>query len=100
MVDDAWRAADPHLPPGAGVQLGSGPPGWVTLWWTLWVLSNFVYWRGTSTGETLQDLQRSVDITLAADVMSIAAGLLALLLVHRLNQRVRRQAQVRGQLTP
>lgn len=99
MVDDAWRASDPDLPPGAGRLQGSAPPPWVTVWWALWVIMGFLYGAGLSTGETLEDLQRSVEVTLVADAMSAAAGALALLLVHRLSQRVRRLAGARGHLT-
>jgi uncharacterized membrane protein YebE (DUF533 family) len=49
-------------------------------------------------GETLEDLRSAAVVTLASDLLAVAAGALAALLVHRLSARVRRRAGTPGVL--
>lgn len=99
MVDDAWRATDPALPAGGSVDASPAVPRWVGAWWTTWVLGNLASWRAMRLdGDTLEGLQLSVTVGIAADVLLVAAGVLAIVLVRSLTARVQLRAGAQGRL--
>ena len=98
MVDDAWRGADPALPPGGWMQATVPAPRWLSAWWALWIASSLIGWRSAMGGTGLEDLRTGADIGMLADLLSAAAAALAVLLVLRLTARVRARAANLGRL--
>lgn len=88
MVDDAWRVSDPVLPPGAHREAAPGVPGWITLWWVLWVVGNIVGFRAATFSTELEAVRTSAVVGVVSDLVFVVAAVLAALLVRRLTGRL------------
>jgi len=98
MVDDLWTGADPDLPEHGPLTAGPGSR-LVPAWWGAFLLGEVLNRiTGRLPGETLEDLHTAALLGMANDLAWLVAGGLALVLVHRLSQRVLAQARVRGRL--
>lgn len=97
IANDIWRATDPALPseiddPPAG---GRVPP-LLNWWWATWIVSGFLY----GTSDTL-DARASLDEILqqaqhyaVSDSLSVISGILAILVVRAITDRVHRRHEV------
>lgn len=82
-VANVWEMSDPDLGPGR-----PSPGGWLVItWWVLWVLSGFGRFGGPENVESVSDLQTQQMFSYFSTGTSLAAGALAILLVHRLTRR-------------
>jgi len=87
MADEIWN--------GSGDD-GEPAPGVVTWWWAAFILSGIVgqiAFRLNVSAETVSDFQSASWLALAADVFSVAAGVLALTVITRMT--VRQEAAAR-----
>jgi hypothetical protein len=91
VINDVWRASDPEAPADQGATWQDrSPPFLYALWWFFWIVLQFVYnadLRYYLRAETLQELQNSARLTLAADVLSVLGAVLALEVVRRTTAR-------------
>ncbi|MFN2588239.1 MAG: DUF4328 domain-containing protein [Actinomycetota bacterium] len=92
VVNDVWRATDPSLPrevdePPAGGHV-SPLLNW---WWAAFVVSGFLYAGGSGAFEarpSLDELLWEAQRYAFADAISIAAGILAILVIRRVTARM------------
>lgn len=85
IVDDVWRASRPDREATPTV------PPYVHLWWLAFLLSGLVQRvivRGTDDS-TLEGLRSATRLGLLSDVLSLVAGLLAIVVVVQLTNRQR-----------
>lgn len=95
LADDAWRAADPALPPGA--HLTAAPqPGLVRLWWGLWVIANVLSGTSITFSTELEDLRQSAHLGAVADLLFVVSAITAVLVVRQLTARASAAAAARG----
>lgn len=87
---EIWDASSPWDRPG--------PRGLVNAWWTLWIIAQVVGRAGSNTysrSETAEELHWAATQTMVADVLDIAAAVLAVLVVLRLT-RMQHEKALRG----
>jgi hypothetical protein len=91
IAQDLWRGSDPSVPRGDDrwrIAPRSALVGW---WWALAVLSRFPFFGGqgdTSDAETtISNVRSGINASLVSQVLSIAAAVLAILVVRRLTER-------------
>jgi uncharacterized protein DUF4328 len=90
IMQDLWRGSDPSVArgdPGWRTARGSGLVGW---WWAAWLLSVvrvFVTSDNSDSNNSLSDIKTSNQVGVAALVASMAAAVLAVLVVRRLSER-------------
>lgn len=90
ISNDIWRATDPQLPRHASGWQGNPVHGLIHSWWAIWIvagvlgnISTQVYLRA----ETLSEQLRASAVSAVADVIFIAAAILALLVVRAITIR-------------
>lgn len=82
MIDETWRAATPPDAPRTRVPLS------FHIWWAFWVLSEIANAIGTNLPtHGPDDVVRSSNMLAAADALTLAAALLATVVVTRLDAR-------------
>lgn len=91
IANDIWRASDPDLPPQARLDWEGEPvPILFLAWWLSYLATGFLY-SGSSRlairADTLDELQEMNTLFLVADLVSILAGVLALVVVRRTTRR-------------
>lgn len=97
IANDVWRASDPQLP-GEMIEPPEGGhvPRFMNWWWGTLVASYVVYPSPVPRrNPSLEELTTEVQRLLAGDVLTIVAGILAIVTVHRTTQR---QEQRRARL--
>lgn len=96
-INDVWRASDPDAPPDQGATWQERDPTVLyAVWWFFWIVLNGVYnvdVRYYLRADTLDELQNSARLTLVADSLSVAGGLLALQVVRRTTARQEARAE-------
>src|SRR5687768_4168 len=95
-VSEVWKTSSPRSTDATSWQAESTPP-LLYAWWTFWLLGNFVanaYLRLSirSWNEpTMDDLLMMTRVGIGSDVLSIVAGILAILVVVGINERQERK---------
>jgi hypothetical protein len=91
ITDDIWRASDPDAPPEQGSAWRSSVvPGFLMVWWIVWILSS---WVGNAAGRaafdsgTAQDTRDADYVDIASSVADIVAAALAVAVVLMLTRR-------------
>lgn len=89
IVNDVWRASDPELPPHmTEPPEGARVPRFLNWWWGTLVASYMAYPDAIPRANpSLEELVTEVQRYLAGDVLTIVAGVLAIVTVHRTTQR-------------
>ncbi|MGK5637698.1 DUF4328 domain-containing protein [Streptomyces sp. URMC 126] len=84
VANDVWAASLPHEPDGSPRRAPRTLMNW---WWGLWI-ATLILGRGGgrmyARADTPEELRRAVDVLIVADVVDIAAAVLAFLFVRRL----------------
>lgn len=89
MADDMWDASTPALPDGGRPRVSHGLlNGWWALWISSLIIGRFVDRIFTDT-ETAEGIHDAGVASMISDVVSIAAALLAILVVRKLSDRQR-----------
>lgn len=98
IANDIWRASDPDAPADPGLEWKGRPvPAFITGWWAAFVFSGMLYCVAGSRSadaETIADLQVANWAYVGADVLSVSAGVLALLVVRRTTSRQEARARL------
>ncbi|MEU9101141.1 DUF4328 domain-containing protein [Streptomyces sp. NPDC048361] len=92
VAREIWTASAQTAPDGSVRPFSRRP---LTLWWGVWTSSLVIDrlgWAAHRNAETTESLQRAYDITILADVLGVAAALLAIGFVRRLTGMQRRKA--------
>ena len=97
IVNDAWRASDPDLPPAAGgTWRGAAIPaalfGW---WWAAWIVTSVLAntsFRVNLSAETLKELRDASAVDFASDLSTIPACLLCAAVVAAITRRQNERA--------
>ena len=91
VVDEVWRASDPHLPREEGDSWTRLPASWVVLaWWVLFIgswLVQLVALRLRTTADSLDALARADDLLLGSACVSLIAIPLAIAVIHEITRR-------------
>ena len=97
---DIWRATDPELPSAAAWATAPSSP-LITAWWWLWVGQNighqvaaFITRNSIREGASLQELSNVYLSSGAAECLSIAAAVLAMMVVVRMTDRQEKYQKV------
>ena len=88
IVNDIWRAGDTSKTFVIG-----------GFWWTLWLIMTPLYWVGNSSytnAETPEEVRDASTGLLVADVLGIAAAVLAMAVVIQATRRLDRRAATRS----
>ncbi|MBZ4321623.1 DUF4328 domain-containing protein [Streptomyces sp. SCA2-4] len=84
IANDVWAASLPHQPDGSPVRAPRTVMNW---WWGLWI-ATLCLGRGGgrmyARAETFEEIRRATGVLMVADVVDIAAAVLAFLFVRRL----------------
>ncbi|MGP9017571.1 DUF4328 domain-containing protein [Streptomyces sp. BR1] len=84
IAREVWTASTQRAPDGSWREMSQRP---IKLWWTMW-LAALAMNRFASTmyqhADTPDSLQRAADVTMLADVLDLAAALLAIAFVRKL----------------
>lgn len=92
IANDIWRASDPEAPPDQSVDWRFRPVGsTVNWWWGLWIASSLVSLTVISEAlnpETIEDFLAISLAALASNVLAIGAGILAIMVVNQLSDRL------------
>jgi hypothetical protein len=95
LANDIWRASDPDVPPG-GDSRGARLPPLLNWWWGAWIVASLLNNRsGLSSlrAQTAEEERVATVLSLASDVLSIIAAILAILVVRSLTQLQDARAQ-------
>lgn len=91
IANDIWRASDPDAPPDQGVMWkGDSVPKLYLFWWLGYLLTSWLYSfssRRALRAEGITELQAVNGLFLTADVISVLASALCLLVVRRTTVR-------------
>jgi hypothetical protein len=91
IANDIWRASDPEAPRDqASTWRNASVPGLYLAWWLAYVAMSWLYSTASRLmlrAEGISELKAINGVWLAADVLGIAAGVLAALVVHRTTTR-------------
>src|SRR3954470_4156136 len=99
VVDDIWRASDPDAPISQRPdQWHNRPtPGVLALWWALFIASTVAErLSARQPSDTIEHDRLATSYSLAASVLTIAAALVAVLVVTRVTARQRARAEAIG----
>ncbi len=95
IANDVWRSTDPSLP----AEIEEPPPGGrvsplLNWWWITYVLSGFLYSFGSSIDEraSLDEILSQAQRYAVADTISVIAGVLAIMVVRRMTDRMHERA--------
>jgi len=98
IANELWRTSDPDAAANQGVVRGGPLPTFFWWWWATYVGAQsldstaFRIGGGWSSPATITDLKTSRGIYFAADVIWVAAGVLAVLVVARTTRRQEERA--------
>jgi hypothetical protein len=91
IANDIWRASDPDATPNQGTDWqGDDVPKLYLGWWLAYLAANYLYstsLRLSLAAEDVGDLQTVNSVFLAGDILSVLAGVLAVLVVRRTTAR-------------
>jgi hypothetical protein len=102
IAQDLWRGSDPSVPRGDDrwkIGSRSALVGW---WWATFVLGRFSFFIGSGEVENVAaDLRRSAYGAIVGQLLTIAAAILAILVVRRITERQEECLRVQqGQTAP
>jgi len=91
VVREVWRESDPEIEEGTGFlsNVASGAPGYMALWWGLWIVSNIfnnIAARASEASST-ESIQLSGAVFAASGATGVAAAVLAIMVVRDITQR-------------
>jgi hypothetical protein len=91
VVKEVWRESDPEIAEDTGFlsNVSGGAPGYIGLWWGLWIVSNIfnnIAARASEATST-ESIQLSGAVFVASGALSIAAAVLAIMVVRDITQR-------------
>ncbi|MEV0282015.1 DUF4328 domain-containing protein [Streptomyces sp. NPDC050610] len=95
VAAETWQASAPQTPEGALREVSRAP---VRAWWVLWLLSVAVGRMATTfynRADTPDTLQQAVGTVMFADLLDLAAALLAILFVRKLSRMQQERAEQR-----
>jgi hypothetical protein len=95
IANDIWRATDPALPRVASGWQGNAVHGLIHWWWAIWIMagvSGNLSTRVYLNAETLSEQLGASAFSAFADVVFIAAAVLAILVVRRVTGRQEQRA--------
>jgi hypothetical protein len=91
VVREVWRESDPDIEEDAGFlsNVASGAPGYMAVWWGLWLGANI---SGNIAGRTIdansaESIQLSGAVFVFAGVLGIAASVFAIMVIRDISQR-------------
>ena len=91
IVNDIWRESGARTTDEYGTKNeGKNVPNFFLLWWLAWLLMGTLYWIATRTSwsaVTIDELLAANGLFLAADISSILAAAIAVVLVQRVTSR-------------
>jgi predicted Zn finger-like uncharacterized protein len=92
VTQEIWKASDPAVPPEDPFAWKNAPgSGLIGAWWALWIITNIVgnvVFRMTLSPNPTPDMLKAGAVISAVDEMlSIAAALLAILVIKRIQER-------------
>lgn len=95
VAREIWKASNPDVDPGTD-WTETPTPAFIKWWWGLFLTMNFFgYISSRSVGVSGGDIEMLAGGSLAAalsDILSIAAGILAILLIRRIHARQQEKA--------
>jgi Domain of unknown function (DUF4328) len=100
IANDIWRASDPEAARDQeSTWRGGSVPGLYLAWWLAYLAMSWLYStasRLTFNAEEISELRAVNGVYLAADVLGIVAGVLAVLVVRRTTKRQETRAERLG----
>jgi hypothetical protein len=100
VTDDLWRASDPEAPVPTNIE---GKPVWglINLWWALWIIGGIIgrFAFNAEEPDTVAELDSyasKLRIELGTTVLTLAAAVLALVIVQRITLRLTTRAERAG----
>lgn len=103
IANDIWRATAPDLPR----ETEEPPPGGrvsslLNWWWAAFIVSGFLYSSGNRVAgrPSIEELLSEVKRYVFADALSVIAGVLAILVVRAMTERMQRRWAEREQNAP
>jgi eukaryotic-like serine/threonine-protein kinase len=100
VTNDLWRASDPEAPAPTNI---AGKPVWplIDLWWALWIIGAVIGRLAFNAEEpdTVAELDSYLSdlrIELGTTIVTLAASVLAVLILHRITLRLTERAQRMG----
>lgn len=100
VTNDLWRASDPAGPPAMHVE---GRSVWplIDVWWAVWIIGGVIgrFAFNADEPDTVDELDSylsSLRVELGSTVLTVVAAVLAMLIVHRITQRIIERAQTVG----
>lgn len=91
VVREVWRESDPETAGESGFlsNVGSGAPGYMALWWGLWIVSNILnnIAARASEASSTESIQLSGALFGASGATGVAAAVLAIMVVRDITQR-------------
>jgi hypothetical protein len=91
VVKEVWRESDPEIVENTGFMsnVSGGSPGYIGLWWGLWIVSNIfnnIAARASEASST-ESIQLSGAVFAASGATGVAAAVLAIMVVRDITQR-------------
>lgn len=91
VVKEVWRESDPEVAESSGFlsNVAGGAPGYIALWWGLWIASNVANNIAASTSQATssESVQLSGAVFVASGSLGVAAAVLAIMVVRDITQR-------------
>ena len=97
IANDIWRVSDPELPPTLdGPALGRPVSAVLNWWWAMLLISGSLGRAAfrSADAETLEELSSGTKYGVAADVASVIAAVLAIILVKAVTDRQHRRHEL------
>jgi hypothetical protein len=96
IADEIWTKSDPDLATHEPPRKAARTPAFLDVWWIAFVLSSLLYWGGFNLSrgaEEISEFKTAAAVYAAADALSVAAGVLALIVVKRMTDRQAARAE-------
>jgi hypothetical protein len=93
VTNDIWRASEPAPPDDRGWR-DRPVPGLLNWWWAAWLASGFLSISAIRNSDSLDDLEGAATAILLSDAATVAAGLLAYIVVRRITERQEDRARL------
>lgn len=104
VVREIWNKSDPQAETLEGFgSYSSGTPALVGWWWAFWIIANVsarIADRIAGDSETVGGMILAARLGIAADVLFLVAGVLAILVVRKIDERQEAKARLTGTHEP
>ena len=102
IANDIYRATDPSLPPEAEEPPeGARVSSLLNWWWAAFILSGMLYPSGTTTrNSSIDEFLFEARRYLVADTVSIVSGILAILVIKTLTERLQIRYRIHATARP